>query len=341
MDILGCVPSKTDGCAMYRGYGPMSELHKADRDLSFKIIEPFDLRTCKGFDVVFMQRPDNPESNKVFRICKQLKMKVVLDYDDDLTDVPIHNPYHAMMKAQFIDYKKYVKSFLKDADLIFVSTEALKKSLCQYGDEEKFVVINNCIDDYIYDVNEKWNPCKIVFWRGSVSHEQDLNVFKNELIELVKNNPDFLFMFCGDIFPDWLTELKVENLKFKETVNVFQFMFDFKAIKPCLTIVPLEDTGFNRCKSDIARIEATASGSLSLCPEWEEWIWNSDKRYLYNGKEEFFTKANQILQRVRKGEDLNPDFIEFRKYLIENKMLSNANKTRAECIKKLIGGKNV
>ena len=43
-------------------------------------------------------------------------------------------------------------------------------------------------------------------------------------------------------------------------------------VAPRVAICPLKDSAFNRCKSDIAYLEYTAFGAVSVVPDWPDGI---------------------------------------------------------------------
>ena len=321
MKIYCHAPTKDDAPSAYRGFGVISELARCG--IYSEFWNDFDFLKAKGFSALFMQRPDTPSQCEIIMVAKSMGMPVVIDYDDNLLDIPPHNKYYQHMEKNNPEYKDCVKFCLSEADAVIVSTDALKTEFEQYSN--KITVIRNAFDDYVYTMRP-FNKTKTVIWRGGDSHTKDLETYKEDIISLITANEDFHFIFMGAGFPTYLKELKSKNMTLKEPAYTYDFLNVLKDIKPSLIIVPLEDTSFNKCKSDCAKIEAIASGALCISPNWAEWNYCP---YTYDRS--LFKSANAILERIR---EFDPALIKehrtMQDYIRQFRLLSKANIERAK-----------
>lgn len=334
-----------DAVSFFRVHGPLSELHKSsDVNVDLRIYtDEFNITKLKGSSIAFISKPYTEDHYKIIEACKECKVPVVVDFDDDYFNMPEYNQFHVESKKNKLDYKKWVKECLKLSDSVIVSTNDIKESYKYFN--ENITIINNCFDDYFFTPVKILSKNKIVLWRGSNSHMRDLFLFREQITELIRSNQAYTFVFWSnqDEYPAWLNELNREqtNVVFQKPVSPFYYFFWLKELNPFLTIVPLEDIPFNHSKSDLAKIEATASGCLCLAPNWDEWVWNSSDRYLYKDKKDFLIKADKILKNPEKINDIgiwdrNADWDIDVKYLYNNKMLSENNKKRLEVFKSVI-----
>jgi glycosyltransferase involved in cell wall biosynthesis len=326
---LSCsIANFNDGTSFYRGHGVMSEIHKSDRDFRVDYITEPDIVKIKGIDVLFVQRPDQIRDITLIQIAKKLNIPIVLDYDDYLLDVPVHNRYHKIMDIAGNPYQDHVKNALSMADLVFVSTDEIKKKLYKYNDN--IHVIRNAFDDYIYKASTGYNCTKTVLWRGSSTHEKDLELYRDQITALVKANPDFRFIFLIDKFFDWLKELKAtnKNVELLKAVQVFEYFYLLQSLRVGAVIVPLEDCLFNHCKSDVASLEATSVGAFSVAPDWAEW--KELTTHTYKEPAEFTTQTQAVIDLIKSGVGKSHKLPKVR-------LLSEANKQRAILIKTLVG----
>lgn len=329
MKITCFVPPKDNAISFYRGYGVMSELHRTDPMVQCLFPDQFDVREIKGTNIAFFVRPDTPELIAILMACKQLKMKIVVDIDDDLTSVPWHNKYNIVHLLNDVDYKKNIQIALENAHAVIVSTESLKFAYSKFN--KNIHVVRNAVDNYCYDAVKERNISNTVLWRGSKFHKQDLNFYKAELLAAITSNPDFDFLFMGDIFPKWLNGHK--NVKYVRPVGIYEYPLRMRELQPALTIIPLAYQGqqsyaFNLGKSDIAKMEATVAGSLCVAPAWPEWTWDKDDFY-YSDKSGFLSQVNSALNLIRVNDkSLNDIWARNLNYIMANRLLSQTNRQR-------------
>jgi hypothetical protein len=333
MIISAFTPTLDNACSFFRCHGVLSELHKITNEiLEIRVFtEDFDIRQIKGSDLVFIMRPDTDSYATIIEGCQEYNIPVVVDYDDDFFNVPEYNPYVIERKKAKIPYKENTKKCLELANHVIVSTENIKREYLKYN--KNITVVCNAFDDHCFTPAKEVSKRKIILWRGGNSHVKDLALFKDPITKLILGNTDYTFVFWSNDnqLPKWITDLKdkQKNIATHSPVSPFYYFSWLKDLNPFLTIVPLEDNSFNRSKSDLAKIEGVASGGLCLAPDWEEWTWNSDILYKYQGTEDFLDKANGIIQCHRDNQVSN-DWSNDMNYLTNYKLLSMKNRKRLE-----------
>ena len=329
MRIGVSIANFNDGTSFYRGHGVTSELHKIDHTLNVEYIKDTDIVKLKGMGCSFVQRPDQQRDIILMKTLKKLNIPIIIDYDDYLLGVPEFNRYHKIMDIAGNDYKVHVKQALSIADMVWTSTDELCLLLKKYN--SNIHVIRNAFDDQIYTPYEGFNTTKTVLWRGSSTHEKDLELHLPQITALIKNNQDFKFVFLIDKFFSWLLDLQknYKNVELIKAVPVFEYFYKLEQIKASIMIVPLEHSEFNKCKSDVAAIEGIGTGALVVAPDWDEWRELST--HLYKTNEDFLYQTQTAIDSVKAGLNTSMKKPKVR-------LLSEANKKRVELIKECVSG---
>lgn len=269
------VASSSNGqtaCDFYRGTGALLEL---TRTMSINMVEPTSdvgWLVMKNYDLIYFQRPYNESHLSALTYAKKAHKPIWIDYDDYFPAIPIYNPCY----KEYCD-KRNLEVFGKCcliADKISVTTDYLANKIRESlpdNQKEKVIVIPNAHDNYLFpldSISEKRE--KIVYWRGSSTHDLDLWNFKDEIIDCSQAFPDFQFVFIGKINPIIQQAFDANGVNggaLNETDILF-YMNTLKDMKPAIYIAPLEDNSFNRAKSQVGFLEATYAGAASLIPEF-------------------------------------------------------------------------
>lgn len=339
--ILCHYPSAVDASSYYRGIGVFSNLYRISPNIDHEMTSIVHWSVLKGADILFLQRPFLQEHIEALNIAKQCNVKTWIDYDDLLTCIPSYNPFLKIIKKEKNlskeDIKKNVIKCLEIADQITVSTEFLKVKFSEFVDSSKIEVINNAHDDYFFPVNKISDfRCrnKIVFWRGSESHKNDLYLYENEIRELMRSNEDWNFVFMGYNPKVFMNE---KNFKFIPGVNDIMKYFNFlKELRPAVSIVPLENHDFNLSKSNIAALESIYNGSIPVVPKFgKEW---DSLGSIYSDEEYGLKETVQLLMKELNDEEIIRNKIpKLKMNLVQNYRLSTINRARARIAHHLMG----
>jgi SAM-dependent methyltransferase len=182
--------------------------------------------------------------------------------------------------------------------------------------------------------------------RGGGSHSRDIDTYKDAIINIMNDYPEYNWAFMG-YWPKWALEtLPDERLLLFPYGDLMKYFETLMELKPEIMIVPLEDTEFNKSKSNIAWIEGTLAGAITLAPDLPEfieraWIFSHQNQLEYLFKcfvtettEEaawFHRSSLMSLPRLSEVNELRKDEIERlaakpEKFLItptENKIATN------------------
>lgn len=325
-----------DATSLYRAVGPLSRLKRTEPDIAVFSTNQYDWASIAlTADVMFMQRPFSKDHVRLMEMVKNQNIPVIVDYDDDLFSVPSSNPTHYIYGKE--ETKKNVFQCLSMCDQVWVSTQHLKRKIESLNIKAEVMVVPNALNFKMFSKgyvlrDEPQNG--LVMWRGSKTHDADILKFLPQITALVEKHQKYVFHFQGGM--PWFLERSLSKFKNVTTgngVDPIEYFDMLTKLRPSLFIVPLEDTEFNRAKSNIAWIEGTYAGAATLCPNWEEW--NKKGALNYDSEQDFFTKADEFLSKETDPRQLNE-----RSWneVIANYELDRVNKLRYNSIKKLYEG---
>lgn len=266
--VYAC-PSITDSSSFYRGFGPLTALCDQIDDLALYNFTQLDWANLRMVDVVFTSRMYSDNCVKACRMIRGLNRLLWIDYDDNFFCIPKHNPCYETLKNAAPE----IMAILDLASVVTVSTEGLYKTYSQFS--KNVQIIPNAYDDVCfgtlpYRQNERK---KTIFWRGTSTHDDDLLPIAQQIVEVANSElcKDWCFVFMGHN-PRYITD----NIKqgrvfhFKE-MDIIEYFNKLNLLMPAIMIVPLKDTEFNRSKSNIAWIEGTYSGAMTLASNLPEF----------------------------------------------------------------------
>ena len=318
-----------DPVSYYRGMAPMIELSRDYLDIYFMTIngQTAEMPTwaeLSQFDIVMLQRPASLFAYQVAIQAQLCACKVIVDYDDLLTDVPKENPtYDYYMRK---DTQLYITQILLRHDFLkIVSTPFLKRAYEKLGATNIHVVPNALHKRLMDSPDFSYGKAQTDFsWRGSATHELDLFEYRDQIheamgsVEYIGFRPNTLMREGFD--------------KFTKPMPVMDYYYNLRNNVRNNFFVTLCDSDFNKSKSNIAYIEATWAGAVVLAPDWEEWCLPGC--VTYSSKEDFVVKAKEILS-------MNMDarkrlWLQAANHINDNMTLDKMNEKRYELIRSLL-----
>lgn len=266
--ILVVSPFNRDANSFWRCMGPMSYLAKHSND-EIKIVyksadQGLSWVDLMGVDILFLHRPCQQNDVTLMQIAYHCNVPVWIDYDDWLFDLPGWNPHaHVYNSANL---QNIVAQCLATADVVSCSTQALYEKFKQVN--PNVVLLSNAYrSDLFHYRKDKLQPRdNVVYWRGSNTHDGDL-LSVREGFKGIRGKTYFLgggsWLLLSGLDPkDYHVAGSQDFLAFNK------YIYD---LKPKVMVFPLVDCFFNRCKSNIAYIEAMHSGAICVAPNLPEW----------------------------------------------------------------------
>lgn len=265
-------PDLTDACAIYR-VNPYEKLGIETESFSGKI--GFQLhRAVMNAPMCLLQRPWTSQHVSIAHTIKDCGKKLILDFDDLLSELPIYNPN----AHHFKDCLPNLKALCSLADGVTVASKYLAECAEQWG-AKKVVYVPNAIDDSLKGIYRAPERKKSLLWRGSSTHHGDVESGKQTFFDFAAKGYEIIFF--GDR-PSWGYQLDHKHYGVVDYVN---FLSSMARLAPEYVFVPLVDNNFNHAKSDCAASEAYLIGAKLIhsnigefkgLPEVGEPRWLSD-----------------------------------------------------------------
>ncbi len=330
--VLGLIPGARDATSFYRGLGPWQAIAKSNPNIQFDYVDAnaiLDWTEIYNYDLFFGQRLYSEDHCTNILSIRKMGKPVWIDYDDNLFEVPEDNPtFKAYMTVQ---HHKNIKFILNNSDIVTASTSDLCKVLIEQTAYESlrtdmFYVIPNALhDSFPLSLPEQNVKSMRALWRGSITHENDIYQFKKQIINAAR---DWHFTFFGAKHHFITSEIDKSQYVYVEPKPLIYYFEFLQSRQWGISIVPLVDNNFNRCKSNINWIESTYAGAVTLAPDWPEW----QKPGIINYKD-----ADDLEEKLAwikpGGQDFNYQLS--KNYINENLLLSQVNKKRLTILKKL------
>lgn len=201
-------------------------------------------------EIWYSKISDNEGIDHIYGAHKEVMgCKMIIDLDDDPGSV---NEGHPDFKA--LEEKKDMRlRMVKLADHLVVATEEIKEAVKHLN--PYITVIPNSIDPALWNFkNKKKNDGKVrIGWMSSGSHFADLPIIRPVMEEICAKYPHVEFHFAG------MTWDALEDKQFFHHVGrsgYLDFPKWYASLGIDISVAPLKDTQFNRCKSNIKWMEA-------------------------------------------------------------------------------------
>jgi hypothetical protein len=326
MKILFITPNTTDSCSFYRTAGIAPDLReklKMEIYVTSLDKEKFTWQNLLDYNLVMFQRPFSDTSLQMALYIKNMGIPLWVDFDDYLLDIPLGNPaYEVITKA-----REVIKKMTAIADVVSVTTDLLRQQLEPYS--KNIRVIPNAFNDYVFKKRKNQDErSKMILWRGGDSHLPDLMMFAEPVTRVMKDYPEWIFTFMGML--PWFLDYS-ENMYHMPAQDPIFYFNSIASMASSVLHVPLIDNVFNRCKSNIAFIEAAYAGSACIAPAWDEW----QKPGVMNYTDEVGYFA--WIENVIKGEvNIKERSGQSWEYVMDCLMLNKINEQRVNLVRSLI-----
>jgi hypothetical protein len=332
-NIMLNIPRMVDATSWYRATGPLAHFRiRAPRFTWFMPMET-SWAAAAPTDALFMQRPFHDDHKKIVGIYKtNMRKPLIVDYDDDLFNVPTDNPTNSTYGKK--TNLENVRMILEAADVVMVSTKHLAEQYRKHN--PNVYVVPNAFNNYLLPYRSPnpgpRNPS--IVWRGSDTHQKDLMVFKDEIIEAANSDAarTWTWQFIGTN-PWYVTDhMPHEKTLYCAPLDVMEYHELIYKIRPSLMVVPLHDNTFNRSKSNIAWIEASFAGAACLCPDWEEW--RQPGALLYKNQKQFKEILMAVINKeIDVADQARKSWAAIQTYFT----IEQTNELRRQCFARLLG----
>jgi hypothetical protein len=319
---LGLIaPGPGDGTSFYRAFGPLSYL---SRETGIRLItaDDWDWTNLLQLDAMFLQRPYTNEHGMIAKLCRALCIPLWVDYDDLYSAFPAWAPRQRVIYGN-AEALRVMQFCLETAAVVTVSTEVLRQKL-----SPKAIVVPNALNTYLWPFSTAPRR-KVITWRGSGGHVGDLDPHIETIRAIAAEFPEWEFHWLGAPHFKCFDIGQVHPYR-----DLFSFMETFHGLAPSIHIVPLADCCFNRCKSNIAWLEAAAAGAVTVAPNYPEWQRPGVINYADDATFECTLRGAIIASDA----DRSAALAQSREFIHEHLRLSVVNQQRIDILKGLTRG---
>lgn len=296
-----------NACPYIRIHTPFSKLSKSD-DYHFFIygqeimplLDVGNIINTHIFDVIVIQRI-NPYSIHLLKKAKKHNIKVVYESDDDFLDINPENPSYSYILGNFDNILKLVKN----SDKLVVSTNELKNRFNKAGLENVEIVRNYYVEDALplRPFTFRGNEFIKIGYFGTLTHDNDLELIHNVILRLKdifsKKGISILFEIAGASIDDSIDWFNVRKIPYYPmALPAFYDWLNYNSDWD-IGIIPLVDTNFNKCKSELKYIEFSALGIPVVASNinvYNETIEDGVTGYLAGDEDEWVDKLSKLIE---------------------------------------------
>lgn len=325
-------PDPKDGNSFWRCMGPLSYLGK-DPNYEIKLlnlghpgISWVEISQC---DILFLHRPCTRDHVIFMQIAYNLNKPVWVDFDDYLFQLPGWNPHASMYHS--VEFQTMMAHCIAAADVVTVTTAELYNHYSKIN--SNVVIVPNAYrsDLFTYRQEKPLSRQNFGIWRGSNTHDGDLLSVRDGFQQLQSKT-----VFMGGI--SWLLLSGLDKAKFEvrsptDVIMYFKYIYEQR---PKAFLFPLVDCTFNRCKSNIAYMEAIHAGAICIAPDMPEWRREGVVTYTPSDSASFVKAVEQVFQI---SEDDHRDIVESAFVSMKNLYdIELINEIRKQIVKDLTNG---
>jgi glycosyltransferase involved in cell wall biosynthesis len=227
---------------------------------------------------------------------------------DDHWQLPVNHLYY----NTYQDIAERIERNLMQADLVTVTNSNLLNKVKQFNDN--VIITPNALP---YGLNQ-FNDTKVksdkvrLFWCGSISHDNDIKILKEPLKRL-QGRKDIQMVMGGYNDSDAYTKSIWDKMFSMFTGNLpsiklhsasptqYMDMYNFADI----VLIPLEDSEWHACKSNLKILEAAAKRLPVICSNVAPYNMDVDAPVLWvNNQKDWFRYINLLTNNPSLRENL-------------------------------------
>jgi glycosyltransferase involved in cell wall biosynthesis len=319
------------GCGIWRMVWPQYLINASHRGVIHSATTMIlDERFYQSISCVRLQRQATPIQKQFVEFLKSVSakngMRVIYEVDDIVfrEDIPDYNKFKAAFTSDEI--RKTSEDIMMLCDEITVTCPYMQEYYTKKTNHKKVTVIPNMPPKFW--LGDKFNKYKLqktyqkyctgksrkprVLYAGSGAHF-DIDNLNNQqddfthVIPAIINNIDkYQWVFIGAMPRGLLPYLKTGQIQFHKWQPIVDLPRFISKLDINCIIAPLQDTIFNRAKSNIKFLEASAHGIPIIC---QDMVTYKDAHLKFTTGDEMIHQINEVLSSkskyIRACEDAN------------------------------------
>ena len=251
-------------------------------------------------DIIVMFTPKTIAGPRVLELCIKHRKKLIADTDDNTFTVDKSNISYEWSGTEDVpglwvsgvQYKRdvvlqkqdFLKRTLMLCDGLTVTQSELAKEHEQLVRRGEIYILPNSLDLLYYKPWERRAPKEQIRigWQGGASHIRDMEVVTPALKEISKKD-NIQLVFFGQMWPE--QKVVFPDAEFHPWVDQDTFHLKLGSLDLDIGLCPIEDTEFNRGKSNLKMIEYGAFNVPSVCSQIPSGPYNSPEGLDLNDKD--------------------------------------------------------
>ncbi len=259
-------------------------------------------------DVLVCGRRDQPQYYATYGGIREFfNIPIIMDTDDLVQFVNPENPgyagYFPGSPAGMMNKYGIHKVF----DAITTSTSNLKDFYTRYN--PKISVLPNSLDLKEWNKHPRPEHDEIrIGFISSAAHLEGFKIIKAPMFEIMKRHPNVKFYITGafsSVFEDWPKEYK-DRMVLVNWINLEEWPKKFKEMGLDIGLCPLNDTLFNRGKSNLRWLEYSAGGLATVASDVEPYkcIKSGTNGILVREKDEWIDAIDKLVTDEKFRKDI-------------------------------------
>jgi len=271
-----------------------------------------DERSYQNLESVRVQRQATEHQLKFVQFLRGISQKHNFRLLYEIDDIVFHEdiPDYNKFKAAFVDPKirKCAEEIMKTCDEITVTNDFMKEYYMDKTGNKNITVIPNYPpkfwlgnfydEDRISKVYSKRKRKPRILYAGCGAHfDVDNNVnqrddFHHVIDTVIKTRKKFQWVFLG-AYPLKLTPyIRSGEIEFHQWTRLYEYGQTIHSLRVNAMIAPLENNTFNKAKSDIKYVEASAFGLPAIC---QDLCTYENAPYKFNTGDEMIDQLDDVL----------------------------------------------
>jgi len=340
-----CVMSDSTSVGHFRIGWPSAYIRDNydDIEITIKRIENimvWDMLALKQFDVIHFNRLFGyiESVDELFPMLQSHGIKLVMDIDDHW-DIPKEFTAKQTMLDTLGGSMDGILNIIRKVDCVTTTTEFFRKELLELN--KNVVVLPNAID-MSHRMWEDAVESEVVRigWLGSAQRHYDLLKLKKSIRKLYADpelKGKFTITQCGgeevnnEIFEG-------DGFVWRKQLPPFEYGVYYKDID--ISLAPLKDNIYNRCKSELKMVEAGMNKKVFVCQDYgiyHEHISDGVNGFLIDDDLKWY----KVLKNLILNKDLRDNVSEKLNQYVKDKFgMEQSAKKRIEFYKNLCDGKS-
>lgn len=318
--------------------------HYATDEVYYQDLKMEQLNYYRAF--VFFRCPCTDVINEFVDEAKKLNKKIIYDVDDLVIDTFYTNQIKFVQEMSSVDKAAYddnvlsMQNLLRKCDLAITSTNCLADELRKYV---PYVYINrNTASEEMVKLSKEAvkgkkaenQNVKLGYFSGSITHNADFQMILPTIIKLMGRHKNIELYLVGELdLPEKLQGYsdRIKKLPFGDWRQLPQII-------SCVDInlAPLENTIFNRAKSENKWVEAALVKTVTVASDvgaFHDCIQNEKTGYLCSSEEMWENTLEYLIEHKEERERIGQYA---QKYCLENNTTLNTGKNIVQIFEKIL-----